>query len=106
MAEDEGAELAEGLQGHFVEGPIPIVTTSTDAPIVFADFLWHAVSMNGMIRMAFTAYSADPPDHPDPGFKGRHVATVVMPISTLEGTIRYLQDTLKDMTNRGIINGD
>jgi hypothetical protein len=78
---------------------IPVVTSVADAPMFYADLLYHVTWFGGVARLAFIRNVADAPE---PGaavpaldnFKGHHVATIALPATQLVAMRDYLNTVI------------
>ncbi len=71
--------------------PIPLVTSSVDHPTVFADAVWFASVMSGVIRIQFIENQIEPSNSPNSGVKARHVGTLAIPREGFKNMVSYLK---------------
>ena len=84
--------------------PIWLNLTS-DAPTVLVDGLAHVSVNNGVVRMAFVQYVAEPLNGPfgEQGFRSKYVVNLAMPVTQVENTLAYLQKTIANFRADGIL---
>jgi hypothetical protein len=69
---------------HFVQ------TSAMDYPTVYADGCVFATRIGSNVRIAFTETILEAADGPFPGYKARHVGTLVMPSEGFRDMMEYL----------------
>jgi hypothetical protein len=90
MAEDESAPVSHEESTTPDPIGIPMVTSALDYPSIFADAVWFASAMNGTVRISFLENILEPQGISNPGWKARHVGTLVMPSMSFENMLDYL----------------
>ena len=83
---------------------VPIVNNAIDAPMVYADAAIFATMLNGVVRITFAQTLADAADDPNPGWKTRKVATVLLPADGFVGMMEYLDKQLAFFKAQGWIS--
>ena len=76
--------------------PAGVVTSAADYPTIFSDGCLFAYRMGGLIRMAFVESMIEAADGPFPGFKSRHVGTLVMTEESFQITLNYLNSLAEE----------
>lgn len=82
-----------------------MVTRVIDAPLVFADGLYHVHTVNGVARLAFAQLTAEPlgTELGDKGYQSRHVVTVAIPLMQLRAVAQYLSESVERWEKAGLI---
>lgn len=94
MAEEPNAPYSE---------PVPeIVDDPQDAPLIFADFLWHASTVNDVVRLTFVQSVGKPLDSSDPGWRGVHAATILIPMAQFQNMLEYLNEAEGSWIEKGL----
>lgn len=72
--------------------PITLVTNAVDHQTVFADGVWFVTNLSNCVRITFLENMIEPQNSPNPGFKSRHVGTLVMPREGFNSMVAYLSN--------------
>lgn len=82
-----------------------MVTKAIDAPLLFADGLYHAHTVNGVARLVFSQLATEPLGTPDGdrGYQSRHVVTLAIPLMQLRAVADYLSDSVASWEQAGLI---
>lgn len=87
---------------------IPIAGSAADHPTVYADGCLFATRLGSNVRLTFFETILEARDSTHPGFKNRHVGTLVMPLDGYKSMMKYLiedaapfidQDSSKEGSN-------
>lgn len=94
----DNAVEAEDMPNEADDGAstVNVVTSAVSHPTVFADGCLFAYRMSGTVRMAFVESMIEAANGPYPGFKTRHVGTLVLPMEGLKVTLDYLNKLVAD----------
>lgn len=83
MSEDF-LEKSASVSEHLVK------TSAIDSPSVYADGCVFATRLGSNVRIAFTEAMLEAADGPFPGYKVRHVGTLIMPVEGFRDMLLYL----------------
>ena len=81
-----------------------ILTSAINFPTIFADGCLFARRMGSTVRLTFVESMIEPSDGPFPGFKTRHVGTLIMPVEGFRATLGYL-NRMADMLTEDASGG-
>lgn len=81
-----------GVPEDQADKPLPVATSSMDYPTIFADAVWFATNLGGVVRIQFLENQLEPTNSPAPGLKARHVGTLAMPRIGFKNMVAYLND--------------
>lgn len=93
------------MTGKAPEPDLKMLNASSDVQTIFADGLLHVSGLGGVARLSFVESKIEPLNLPEgsEGWRTRHVVTIAVPLNSLPGMVEYLQNTIVNFRDAGIM---